>query len=173
MLVQTEHRLLRREAEIDRIAPCKVRDLHHYWLGKRGARSLPSWSDIEPAEIPRLLPNLIVAGVEYGGVEQDPFRIRYRLAGTQVVEFRGEITGHCLGEVPWSSPVGQAVVMAGFKRVVAERIPLFSEVEITTRAGVRYHIFTGLWPLAPAPDAAIDRCLALEDYGTLTREAFL
>jgi hypothetical protein len=165
--VPTEHRLLRRQAEIDRFPPSLVHALHEYWLRKRGSRLLPAWSDIHPAEIPRLLPNLIVAGVEY-----DPFRIRYRLAGTLIVEFRGEITGHALGEVPWSSPVGQAVVMEGFKRVVAERIPLFSEVDITTRSGAHHQIFTGIWPLAPSPDAPIDRCLALEDYGALTRDDF-
>jgi hypothetical protein len=166
--VTTEHRLLRRETDVDRLPLTLVRVLHDYWLHKRGSRALPAWSDIHPGEIPRLLPNLIVAGVEY-----DPFRIRYRLAGTLITEFRGAITGHALGEVPWSSPVGQAVVMEGFKRVVAERIPLFSEVDITTRSGAHRQIFTGIWPLAPTPSAPIDRCLALEDYGALTRDEFL
>jgi hypothetical protein len=172
MAAQTEHRLIRRVAEIEKIPPSMVHDLHAYWLGKRGEqvapRNLPAWADIQPAEIRRLLPNLIVTGIEH-----DPFRVRYRLAGTQIVEFRGEITGHCLGDVPWSSTAGQAVVMEGFQRVVAERIPLFSEVDITTRNGAHHQIFTGIWPLAPASGAPIDRCLALEDYGALSRDEFL
>ncbi len=36
-----------------------------------------------------------------------------------------------------------------------------------TRSGARHRIFTGVWPLAPAPEAPIDRCLAQEDYGDL------
>ena len=96
--------------------------------------------------------------------------IRYRLAGTMIVEFRGEITGHYLGEIPWSSPTGQATVLEGFARGVRERIPLFNEVDIITRHGAHRQIFTGIWPLAASEAAPIDRFLALEDYGTLTRD---
>ncbi|MBI2256300.1 MAG: PAS domain-containing protein [Proteobacteria bacterium] len=166
MLAQTEHRLIRRESDIERIPPSLVRDLHAYWLKKRGGRAIPAWADVQPAEITRLLPNLIVAGIGH-----EPLQVRYRLAGTEIVEFRGEITGHRLGEVPWSSSAGQAVVMDGFKRAIVERIPLFSEVDITTRTGAHHQIFAGIWPLAPRCGAPIDRCLALEDYGNLSRNA--
>lgn len=168
MLAQTEHRLIRRETDIALIPPSLVRDLNDYWTAKRGEKDLPAWADIHPADITRLLPNLIVAGIAH-----NPFQVRYRLAGTQIVEFRGEITGHCLGDVPWSSPIGQAVVMEGFKRVVAERIPLFSEVDITSRNGAHHQIFTGIWPLAPQAGVPVDRCLAIEDYGALTCDAFI
>lgn len=167
MTSQTEHRLLRRESDIASIPSALVREMNAYWQEKRGERSLPAWSDIDPSQIPRLLPNMIVIGVEHG-----PLRFRYRLAGTQIVEFRGEITGHYLGEIPWSSPAGQAVVQQGLSRVVAERIPLFSEVEIATRSGASRLIHTGVWPLAPATDGPIDRILAIEDYGNLTRDEF-
>jgi len=30
-------------------------------------------------------------------------------------------------------------------------------------------MFGGVWPLAASPDGPIDRCLAAEDYGDLTR----
>ncbi|WP_374380323.1 PAS domain-containing protein [Dongia sp.] len=165
MFGQTQHNLVRRETDIGLIPPSLVTDFHAYWLAKRGTWALPSWSDIDPSEIKRLLPNLIVAGVEY-----DPLRIRYRLAGTMIVEFRGEITGHYLGQIPWSSPKGQATVLEGFTRNITERIPLFNEVEIATRHGARRKIFTGVWPLAPRDDAPIDRCVAIEDYGNLTRD---
>ncbi|WP_374654380.1 PAS domain-containing protein [Dongia sp.] len=162
---QTQHRILRRETDVARIASPMVRELHAYWLGKCRNRPLPRWSDIDPSEISRLLPNLIVAGIEH-----DPLRVRYRLAGTQIVEFRGEITGHYLGEIPWSAAAGQAVAKEGFALAIASRRPIFSEVEIATRTGSVRHIFAGIWPLAPAPDASIDRCLALEDYGGLVRD---
>ena len=165
MMGLTQHNLVRRETDISLIPQGLVTELHAYWLAKRGARSLPSWSDIDPSEIARLLPNLIVTGVEH-----DPLRIRYRLAGTMIVEFRGEITGHYLGEIPWSSPTGQATVLEGFARGVRERIPLFNEVDIITRNGAHRQIFTGVWPLAASDAAPIDRFLALEDYGTLTRD---
>ncbi|MBV5325837.1 MAG: hypothetical protein J0626_11590, partial [Rhodospirillaceae bacterium] len=70
---------------------------------------------------------------------------------------------------PWSSPTGQASAKEAFARVVASRAPLFSEVDITTARGAVHRIFSGVWPLASTPDGPVDRCLAAEDYGDLTR----
>jgi hypothetical protein len=159
---QTDHRVVRREGDVAKIASPLILAIHNYWLGKRGAQSLPSWSDIDPSEMSAWLPNLIVAGIEH-----DPVRVFYRLAGTRIVEFRGEITGHYLEQISWSSAAGQAMAREAFAQVVATRVPLFSEVDIFTRGGARHRIFTGVWPLAPAPEAPIDRCLAAEDYGDL------
>lgn len=162
MTIQTQHRVLRRETDVALIASPQVRELNAYWLEKCRGRLMPSWSDIDPCEIGRLLPNLIVAGIEH-----DPLRILYRLAGTQIVEFRGEITGHYLGTISWSAAAAQAKSRESFARVVESRAPLFAEVDITTRGGAVHRILTGVWPLAPGPDAPIDRCLAVEDYGAL------
>ncbi|MBK8159950.1 MAG: PAS domain-containing protein [Rhodospirillaceae bacterium] len=161
---QTQHQVLRRETDIARIASPIISELHAYWTAKRGLKEMPAWADIEPTEMRGLLPNLIVAGIEH-----DPLRVFYRLAGTLIVEFRGEITGHFLEEVPWSSPAGQANAKEAFARVVASRAPLFSEVDITTSRGAVHRMFSGVWPLAPTPGGVIDRCLAAEDYGDLTR----
>ncbi len=56
---------------------------YEYWRSKCGARAMPRRRDIDPTEIPRLLPNLQI--VEIVGT-----RIRYRLAGTAIVEAYGE-----------------------------------------------------------------------------------
>jgi hypothetical protein len=161
---QTQHQVLRRETDVSRIASAVIRGVDAYWQSKRRGEALPSWSDIDPTEIPTLLPNLIVAGIEH-----DPLHIYYRLAGTLIVEFRGEITGHYLGQVPWSSPTGQANAREAFERVIASRAPLFGEVNITTTSGAPRRLFTGIWPLVRPADGVVDRCLAAEDYGDLTR----
>ena len=49
-----------------------------YWRSKRGARRFPSRADIDPAEIPALLPHIILTDVMPDG------RYRYRLTGTSV-----------------------------------------------------------------------------------------
>ena len=54
-------------------------DLYHYWLAKRGDRAMPARKDINPAEIPVLLPYLVI-------VDKAEDRFRYRLVGTAVVE---------------------------------------------------------------------------------------
>lgn len=164
MAHQIQHQVVRRETDIGQIASPMVCELHAYWTEKRGDRPLPGWTDIDPTEIVRLLPNLIVVGIEH-----HPLRVRYRLVGTQIVEFRGEVTGHYLDAIPWSAPAAAQKVKESFAMVIASRAPLFAEANITTRSGAVRRMFAGVWPLAPTPEAAIDRCLAVEDYGDMTR----
>ncbi len=57
------------------------RQMYAYWQQKRGSRRMPGRADIDPTEIPRLLPNLLIS--EYVS-EGDAGRWRYRLAGTAV-----------------------------------------------------------------------------------------
>src|SRR5690348_17873717 len=53
-----------------------------YWRGKLRGRAMPRRADIDPAEIPRLLPHLQL-------VERIDGRYRYRLAGTAIVAAYG------------------------------------------------------------------------------------
>ncbi len=160
---EDERKLLRRERDIATIPAPLLHRVHRYWLDKRGDRALPAWSDIDPAEIARLLPNLLVVAVEH-----NPMRFLFRLVGTQIVEFRGNPTGHYIDSVPWNTPDTRASVQTSYEMVVSSRAPIFAEIEILTVSGAHRLVFGGIWPLAPSPDAPIDRCIAAEDYGTLT-----
>ncbi len=72
---------------------------------KAGARALPDRADLDPAEIPLLLPYILISEVE------QPFRIRYRLIGTEVVHVTGmNFTGHYLDEL---IPAGRRGNVAG------------------------------------------------------------
>ncbi|MEP0708963.1 PAS domain-containing protein [Parvibaculum sp.] len=65
-----------------------------YWERKRGARRMPAPSDIDPVEIPRLMPWITIADVTY-----HPLDFRYRLVGTRIVEMGGiDRTGQSLRE---------------------------------------------------------------------------
>jgi hypothetical protein len=71
------------------------RDILRYWLSKRTKKQIPPRSRIEPAEIARLLPNIMLIDVEYA-----PLRFRFRLVGTQLVSvYGGEYTGRYLDEL--------------------------------------------------------------------------
>ena len=73
------------------------RRMYAYWHEKRGSRRLPSRGDIDPTEIPRLLPNLLIS--EYVA-EGDRGRWRYRLAGTAVAAaFGRNPTGRFVDEL--------------------------------------------------------------------------
>jgi len=66
-----------------------VRKGQAYWAGKKRGRRLPARADIDPTEIPNLLPYLLLSDVL-----RDPFDIRFRLAGTQVVAMNNfDLTG--------------------------------------------------------------------------------
>lgn len=61
-----------------------LRRMYEYWLEKSRGRRLPDRADLDPAEIPTILPHLSI--VEATG---DQPRYRYRLTGTNVVEALG------------------------------------------------------------------------------------
>lgn len=65
-----------------------------YWLEKRGARRWPARADIDPVEIPDLLPEIIL--LDAVGT---PPRFRKRLVGSSIVEKEGvDSTGRWLDE---------------------------------------------------------------------------
>ncbi len=81
--------------EIDPSEP-QLRQLLAYWEAKRGDRRLPARGDIDPAEIPQLLPDLIMVDT---GPTLDSFR--YRLFGTRVCAgFGHERTGMRFSDLP-------------------------------------------------------------------------
>ena len=61
-----------------------------YWRTKRGERSMPARNDIDPIEIPKLLPHILL-------LESSGGRLRYRLVGSAIVdEFELDPTGKFL-----------------------------------------------------------------------------
>ncbi|HXP13483.1 MAG TPA: PAS domain-containing protein [Stellaceae bacterium] len=66
---------------------------YEYWRSKCGARAMPRRRDIDPTEISHLLPNIQIS-------ELIGARIRYRLAGTAIIEAYGsELKGKYFDEV--------------------------------------------------------------------------
>ncbi len=66
-----------------------------YWNRKRGDRMMPARADIDPTEIPKLLPHIMITDVIDGGA-----RFRYRLFGTALVEGYGrDATGRYVDEM--------------------------------------------------------------------------
>jgi hypothetical protein len=65
-----------------------------YWQAKRGTRSMPARRDIDPVEIPKLLPHVQLIEIMPDG------RSRYRLVGTVLVNaFGRDYTGEYAGEL--------------------------------------------------------------------------
>lgn len=90
-----------------------------YWDGRRGGRPMPARADLDPADIPRLLPNVFLVDV---GREADD--LRWRLAGTEVVRmFGAEVTGRTVGE--GMDPVASRLLRARLAFVVRSARPVY------------------------------------------------
>src|SRR5262245_3741221 len=61
-----------------------VHFLHAWWTNNRGNQDLPDRDALDPNDLKPVLPNLLISDAEH-----DPFRVRYRLVGTMVVEVTG------------------------------------------------------------------------------------
>ena len=63
----------------------KVKALQDYWRSKHPEAGLPGRQHIDPVDIPELLPNIWLIDVH-----RNPYRFKFRLLGTQVVNYAGE-----------------------------------------------------------------------------------
>ena len=73
--------------------------LYAYWDGKRGDRRFPGRSDLDPVDIPSLLPSIFLVAVH-----RDPFDLVFRLAGGVLTACYGStMTGDRLIDLPGSA----------------------------------------------------------------------
>ena len=99
----------------------RLEQAHAYWRARAVGRPRPSRADIDPVEIPKLLPDVML-------VERlDDGRYRYRLIGTENARAQGiNATGRFLDEV-LPGPAYGAHVLRLYDECVAVRRPLYSE----------------------------------------------
>lgn len=81
---------------------------------------MPSRRDIDPVDLPRQLPNIMLIDVE-----QRPLRFRYRLVGTRVVEASAEDrTGYYFDSVEFFAL--NPIIMTQYRQVLESGEPMFS-----------------------------------------------
>ncbi len=96
----------------------KLHRIIAYWKDLHAGDRLPGRRDIDPSAIRDLLP-----GIWMLDVQRTPFRLRYRLVGTRMVEAIGrEPTGQWVDEVHPHSASTEAF-MVRYLRVVESRVP--------------------------------------------------
>jgi hypothetical protein len=136
----------------------KVQRLARYWESLREGSALPRRRDIDAAELGPLL-----AYMHLSEWHTDPDRVRYRLAGTELVAAIGrEISGRWLSEFH-TDPADMAETMNLYRRVIAARAPVFGRTSTNDmRRGVR----TFYWVLCPLSEtgAQVTHFVGLEDY---------
>jgi hypothetical protein len=99
----------------------RLLQLHAYWRHKATGRPMPCRADLDPIEIPQLLPHVMLVDVLRSS------RYRYRLIGTENAREHGiNATGCYLDEV-LPGPEYQAHVIGLYDECLRFRRPLYSE----------------------------------------------
>lgn len=79
-------------------APPLVSSIHRYWMKQRGERAMPRRADIDPADFPYHLPDIVLVDV-LGSNDKGLGVFRYRVVGTSECLIRGwDPTGCLVGE---------------------------------------------------------------------------
>jgi hypothetical protein len=132
-----------------------------YWDSKRRGRRCPSRADLDPADIKQLLPNLMIVDIT-----QDPFRVRYRLVGTDITRVSHfDFTGHYLDQLIFES--GDTMDWVGcYRQVVTSGLPGFGIVHWTSDNAAHRWIEFLICPLS-ADGSTINQCISAEDYEPL------
>jgi hypothetical protein len=106
-----------------------VRSMHAYWDRMRGDRPMPARRDIDPAEITRYLPGILLVDVRH-----DPLDFTYRLVGTREVAARGnDPTGQRVAQHAFGESADE--VLDNYRTVVAERTVLYDRERFTSKGG--------------------------------------
>lgn len=136
-----------------------IHALHRWWTNKCAA-DIPDRNDFDPADFKRLLPNILITDIE-----QAPFRVRYRVVGTRVVEATGfNITGRYLDELMPTE--AEAPWLQLYERCCELRSPVIGTSTCTTTNGGLFTHEFGLFPLRKN-GTSVDQVLSIEDYGDL------
>jgi N-acetylglutamate synthase-like GNAT family acetyltransferase len=150
---------LRRVATVTDLTSSKIAALARYWEAKRGRRTMPVWSDIDPAEIKPLLPHLLVSRYE-----RNPFRVRYVLVGTWLATYAGtDFTGRYLDELDFSGEI-DTDWPAVHRHFIQEAQPFFCICRFLSEAGLERDYESAMFPIAAADGVTIERMLGIEDF---------
>jgi hypothetical protein len=91
-------RRVREVASIEELSSSIGTELYAYWERKRGTRRMPARADIDPADLKRILPSIILAKFD-----RETRRVRFTLVGTRCVAYAAmDYTGHYLDELDFS-----------------------------------------------------------------------
>jgi hypothetical protein len=117
-------------------------DVFQYWDRQRAGRLIPNRSDIDPADIVRHLPGLVLVDVR-----RNPLDFVYRLVGTREALARGcDPTGKRVAEYGFGSTTQD--VVSNYERVAETRSFLYHDDEFVRPGGRFVHDESLFLPLA-------------------------
>jgi hypothetical protein len=133
-----------------------------YWRRKRGARLAPARGDIDPVDIARVLPRVMLVDVS-----PDPIDFRFRLAGTGLFKIHGaELTNRRALDL--EPPAYGALIHRHYCDALVRRAPVAHRVRIecATRRSAYMRI---ILPLSE-DDRAINRLMTVESHADAAQD---
>jgi PAS domain len=124
------------------VAPVSIHlELYRYWLKKRSGRGMPARSDLNPIDIPSLLPFTML-------VVKPDGHFRYRLIGSALTRQLGrDVTGHIVGSQFSNAPEAMAAKRHVFERVFTSARPAIATVQFPVRPDVIHNALQLILPL--------------------------
>lgn len=137
-----------------------IAGLEEHWNGVRGTRAMPRRDEIDPVELVPWLPYVSIMELHC-----DPFRVRYRVVGTEVARIVGEdFSNRWLHETGWGDSA-IALNRLLYERVAASRAPSFGLSTVMWQ-GKPDHVFQ--WALLPLGGSdVVTHCLSLDDLSVI------
>ncbi len=147
-----------------------LQQLYAYWAAKRHGRRMPCRSDIDPVDIPRLLPNLMLLDVVPAASPSVPVhRYRFRLAGTAICQVAGfDLTGCWLDELLRPGSYTD-YVMGLADQVVCSGCASYSRTTLILEGGSRRSTARMICPLGSGERASM--LLAAQVFDAIPRWA--
>jgi hypothetical protein len=142
---------------LSRVHSAKISLVLKHWLSLRKGGRLPASGDIDPAAIKGALPHVMITGISY-----DPFRVLYRLVGTEIVRWaRFDFTNRYADELIFQDDGRDWTDY--YRAVAAARQPAFGVTDWAEMDGPPYWAEFLICPLSDDGET-INRCIAVEDY---------
>jgi hypothetical protein len=137
------------------------------WDAIRGERDFPSRREIDPFEFKEWLPYLSLVDLH-----DEPFRVYYRLIGTEVARFAEEDFGNkWLHETDWGPAVIE-VNHALYRRLWEDRAPTYGLSLVDWDKRQKYVFEWALFPLSDDGET-ISGCLSVDDFTPIAGRTYL
>ena len=142
----------------------KIGELYAYWLGLAQG-SVPERDAFDPDAVRDLLPNLMIVELE-----EDPFRVLFRLSGTKVDEVTGmNITGHYLDELAMDQGAAQLEQLhALYAACQRQSRHYIGAMDWPNQLGAVTRVNLGIFPLKV--DGIVRQLLVIEEYDEIGAE---
>lgn len=136
--------IYRRSTSLDFLATCSpmLSAFYTYWNEKRGDRKMPSRADLDPIEMKRWLPGIIIVDVL-----ENPRRLVYRLVGSRSVALRQtDVTGKTVIEGYHGTTLDD--VLENYRLVIDEHRIVYDAEQKPSGSGLLKDSETLLLPLS-------------------------